>query len=65
MTFLRIAPLALFALALAACGGRYVAPSQAVSEDIAASHWNGAAGTSSNEVFDFRDNDIGALDLRH
>ena len=65
MKLVHLAPLALLALALAACGGRYVAPSQAISEDIAASHWNGAAGTSSNAVFDFRDNDIGALDLRH
>ncbi len=65
MKLLQFAPLALLALALAACSGEYVTPSQAASDDIAASHWAGAAGTSSNAVFDFRDSDIGALDIRH
>lgn len=64
MKLLQFAPLALLALALAACSGEHVTPSRAISEDIAASHWAGAAGTSSNAAFDFRDSDIGALDIR-
>lgn len=48
-------------LTLAACGSpQYVAPSRAISEDIAASHWSGASDLSTNtaRLLDFRDNDI-------
>jgi hypothetical protein len=52
---------AMLLLSLAGCGApEYAVPSQAVSEDIAASHWSGASDTSINtgQLLDFRDSDI-------